>query len=320
MFKILLSFVLALIVAVVPLAQATVYYNQVAIDRSAKTIYAGNSNGIYVSTDSGKTWTKSSTCAVPSSLDISSDGQHAIAVFDPAGVCGPVQVTNNFGKTWSKPSFPLRANTMRDGDVSGNGQYMVAANLATGNGNDEIYVSNDYGSTFHAVTRTDSINLYSTVMNQAGDRIFVGQSVGVLFVSKDYGASFAPQSTVPYTGYYSTMSCNEDCSYLLATSTTGVTLSTDTGVSWNTTALPRNSDYSTVLSGSGQYQFAAGYRQNIYRSQDFGTTWSTAGNSPFTNWVSVDCDSTGQYVVASSSEKGIFLSSDYGNSWTVAEL
>jgi photosystem II stability/assembly factor-like uncharacterized protein len=286
--------ILALIVALFSVnflsTEATVYYEKVAMDRSGKTIYASNSLGIFVSTDSGASWTQISTCAAPSSIDISSDGQYAMAVFNPSGLCGPVQVTTNFGKTWTKPSFPLRATTLRDGDVSGNGQYMIAVNYASGNGNNEIFVSKDFGTTFIAVDRTDSINLYSTSMSLSADKIYVGQSVGILFVSKDFGTTFSPISTTPYTGYYSGLACDEDCSHLLATSTSGVSRSSDNGVSWNVTSLPRNSAYQISLNGDGHYQFAAGNHQSIYRSEDYGVSWLPADNSPTTNWASLDCN------------------------------
>jgi hypothetical protein len=157
-------------------------------------------------------------------------------------------------------------------------------------------------------------------MSLSADKIYVGQSVGILFVSKDYGTTFSPISTTPYTGYYSGLACDADCSYLLATSTSGVSRSSDNGVSWNVTSLPRNSAYQVSLNGDGQYQFAAGYRQSIYRSEDYGLSWLPAGNSPTTNWASLDCDSTGQHVVASSTERGVFLSSDFGMTWTKANL
>ena len=320
-FKILLSFIVAVVVALMPQVKSTVYYNSVAMDRSGKVVYASNTDGIYVSTDAGATWTKtSSTCGTTAGLDISNDGQYAMAVYDPAGLCGPVQVSNNFGKTWTKPSFPLRTNTVIDGDVSGDGKIMFVANLASGNGNDEIFVSSDYGASFHAVPRSDSINLYSTVMSQAGDRMYVGQSAGILFLSKDFGSTFGPVTTVPYTGYYSTMSCNADCTYMLAVGLSTVTLSTDAGTTWNSTAISKNTGYKTVINDNGQYMFASGYHGKIQRSTDYGVTWATADNSPLTNWVSMDCDSTGQHIVASSSEKGIYLSSDYGVTYTLSKF
>ena len=311
---------LVVVLAVAFQACAQTYYGKVAMDRSGKIIYASNTLGIHISTDGGNSWTKTTDCGSVKSLDVSNDGKTVLAVFDPALVCGPVMVSNDFGKTWSKPSLPKRANTMTDGDVSGDGKTMVTANFATGNGDDEIFVSNDYGATFNAVTRSDSINLYSTVISQGGDKIFVGQSVGILFFSNNYGSTFGPLSTQPYTGYYSTLSCDAECTNMLASSTSGVSVSHDAGASWNaTTSLPRNSNYLTALSDNGQKQYAVGYHQKIYRSQDNGATWEIV-STPITNWSGVDCDATGNLVVASSTERGIYVSSDAGATWTASKL
>jgi photosystem II stability/assembly factor-like uncharacterized protein len=301
-------------------APNSVYYDEVAMDRSAKSIYASNSFGIFISTNFGNNWTQVSTCVAPSSFDISGDGQYAMAVFDPSGVCGPVLITANFGKDWFKPSFPRHVTTVRDGDISENGQYMIIANFASGNGKDEIFMSNDFGISFQPVAHSDSINLYSTVMSRSGNQIYVGQSVGILFLSQSYGVSFSPLATVPNTGYYSRLNCDDDCLYLLATTSSGVNLSNDSGVTWKSTTLPNNGAYHTVLSSSGQYQYAAGNRDFIYRSDNYGLTWQTSTDSPRSNWASLDCDQSGAYVIASSVEKGVYLSSDYGETWKLSNL
>ena len=296
------------------------YYDEVAMDRSGQIIYGSNTNGIHISRDGGKTWKVSSDCIAPSSLDVSSDGQYALAVFNPSGPCGRAITTSDSGQTWSKPTLPSRAKSFIDADVSGDGKVMIIVEWNTGNGQNDIYASQDYGANFQEVNRTDCINLYSVTMSLAGDRIFVGQSYGLLLQSKDYGVTFNPVTTVPYQGSYSKLSCDEKGSYILASSSNGVSISTNGGLNFNGTTLPRNVNYRTAINGDGQYQYAIGSRQMIYRSEDFGLTWATAENSPMTNWASVDCDRSGQFAVASSEERGFYLTSDFGKTWTLANV
>jgi photosystem II stability/assembly factor-like uncharacterized protein len=298
-----------------------VYYNTVAIDRSGKLGYVSNSVGLFVTKDLGKSWNKLTSCAYASSLDVSNDGKTIMAIYNPpVGTgCGAISTSNDYGATWNKPSLPV-STTIIDGDVSGSGQYMVAVNFATGNGNDDVYISSDYGSIFTPVKGTDSINLYSGVVSQAGDRIFAGQSIGILLQSTDLGSSFHLQTTSPYQSTYSSMTCNEDCKYILATSTNSVSLSADFGVSWNATALQRGSAYNVALSSSGQVQYAGGFKMRLFKSTDYGQTWFVLDASTITNWSSIDCDATGQIVIASSTEKGPYFSTDAGATWTASTL
>ena len=81
---------------------------------------------------------------------------------------------------------------------------------------------------------------------------------------------------------------------------------------------PVAANWRTVaINSTGQIQFAGANGGLVYRSMDYGVTWS-ALTLPSRAWVSVAVSSTGQYVVAASSDGTVvrlYNSSDYGATW-----
>ena len=65
---------------------------------------------------------------------------------------------------------------------------------------------------------------------------------------------------------------------------------------------------------SGKYQTAVVYNGYIYRSTDYGVTWSQVGNS--NNWYSVAMSSDGKYQTAVVHGGYIYRSTDYGVTWS----
>jgi len=82
---------------------------------------------------------------------------------------------------------------------------------------------------------------------------------------------------------------------------------------------PAAGDWRTVaMNSTGQIQFAAANAGLVYRSMDYGVTWSVLTLAS-RNWNSVAVSSTGQYVVTVSSDGStdrLYNSSDYGVTWT----
>ena len=77
-------------------------------------------------------------------------------------------------------------------------------------------------------------------------------------------------------------------------------------------------DWRTVaINSTGQIQFAAANAGLVWRSMDYGVSWS-ALTLPSRAWASVAVSSTGQHVVAASSDGSnhrLYNSSDYGVTW-----
>lgn len=112
-------------------------------------------------------------------------------------------------------------------------------------------------------------------------------------------------------GKYVLVGANYDTSRLLLLSTNGgTTFSRIDG----TSNLPGGVQYySHAISDSGQYQYTVcATGGTIYRSSDYGATW-TAGSANAGTTV-VSCDGTGMRVL-SNYTSGIVYSNDYGSSW-----
>jgi photosystem II stability/assembly factor-like uncharacterized protein len=61
----------------------------------------------------------------------------------------------------------------------------------------------------------------------------------------------------------------------------------------------------------------------IYRSSDYGSTFSPLTNSPQAIWQTITSDATGQHLVAGQSDSSflkLYYSTDYGTTWTISNV
>lgn len=73
-----------------------------------------------------------------------------------------------------------------------------------------------------------------------------------------------------------------------------------------------------AMSSNGQYQTTLEYQGGIYRSTDYGVTWTDVSPTGYnsTMWSSITISDTGQYQSAVAYNTNIFISNDYGVTWT----
>jgi len=72
--------------------------------------------------------------------------------------------------------------------------------------------------------------------------------------------------------------------------------------------------YNSLLN-EGKYQTAVVNGGYIYRSHDYGETWTPIATY-YKNWISVSVSSSGQYQTAVANGEYIYISQNYGVSWT----
>lgn len=289
------------------------YWYALDSDESGKILLAASSGGIYVSTNAGANWATNLNCTYIGGAAVSGNGQHmALAADAFSPVCGAVIVSNDFGNTWKTASFPLRTYSLRGVSIDSTGKNIAVVNYASGNGQDDIYLSTDYGATFHA-TKSDCIYLSSIAMGYSGETVVAGQGTGILLKSNDYGATFSVPNSMSNSYYY--LSCNNDCSVILSSNYAGVSVSNDGGKTWTVTVLPRGKNYKTAMDSTGKLQIAATPHSPIYISSDYGVTWVTT-TSPSRNWYDVTSDITGQYLAAAAFGEQIYVSRDFGKTWS----
>ncbi len=240
-------------------------------------------------------WT---TTAAPSAawtgLTSSSDGTHLAAVANAAGI----YTSNDSGATWNL-AYSTTGSYWGSIASSSDGSHIVAASeVSTGSGidNGTIYVSSDYGAHW-----TPSIQSTSTP-NAAPAEDW--RSVAI---SSD-GTHLFAISNVSATG-------------LPSTSSSGLYISTDSGLTWtkNPQGLWYDAPTPSVAISSNGSQIAVANSNYIYVSRDGGSTWANefeAGS--YFRYITSSSDGT--HLAAISNDADVYLSSDSGASWHSSPL
>jgi len=70
-----------------------------------------------------------------------------------------------------------------------------------------------------------------------------------------------------------------------------------------------------AMSASGQYQTALDNGGDIYRSVDYGVTWTSIGQTTLNIWSGIAMSASGQYQTAFDNTGNIYRSIDYGATW-----
>ena len=146
---------------------------------------------------------------------------------------------------------------------------------------------------------------------------------GLLEVSGDGGNTWTNKSPITYPeGLYNDVSMSASGQYQTVVDNIGyIFYSQNYGASFvkNIAAGSRRWTCVAVSRYTGQYQIAGvngGYLANLYRSVNYGLTWSVIGG--FTGfWNSVAISGNGQYQLSGSWIDGyMYVSSNYGANWT----
>jgi hypothetical protein len=197
---------------------------------SWKQLNLSGTNGLPTATNSG--WIGAA---------ISSTGQYMLlALYSNPG---NMYLSTNFGVSWSLiTGVPTSTTNYFVPSISATGQYMLITNYINGS-----YISNNYGSTWTLLGRTNGLNQTANVghvnsnMSDNGQYMAIaGNFSNTIFVSNNYGVTWSPSLStkdmnsvcVSATGQYMIASCTNERG-------SGVYSSTDYGVTWSkSTKLP----------------------------------------------------------------------------------
>jgi photosystem II stability/assembly factor-like uncharacterized protein len=277
----------------------------------------GTTRDVYVSDDSGATWTRTFFGLYPSIFIIHGSDVFALAP-SGGGSCGQsggmFRTTDN-GASWTNISIP--SNYWYHTTLVSDGTEIYAGSLASTffGSFGGVFRSTDDGTTWQDRSPGLShLNISSLV--QVGNNLFAGTSGGNVFTSTDDGINWRSASvglTDPNINSLSPIGTN-----LFAGTNTGLFLTTNSGLSWNqiTNGLPPNhSATGVVSSGSNLLAGVSGFpgTSGVYISADNGLTWS---QSSLMLSYPVGFAIVGTNVFAALSPGGVFLSTDHGSSWT----
>ena len=224
---------------------------------------------------------------------------------------------------WAQTSSPTNV-AWYDIAVSNNGANIVSVANPGG-----IYISSNYGSSWHVTSAPD---LKWRAVTSSGDgrllTALVDDTTSVIFQSYDYGSTWIDITSS--TGLlpsqeWTAIACSDSGQYLAALNTNdAIYVSNNYGATWTETTISIFW-FDVAVSVSGQYMVAvAGSNSGnggVIISRDFGENWarSEGAESDNNQWVSAAITANGQtiYAVDSLTIGGIYVTYDAGDTWSV---
>lgn len=270
-----------------------------AASRDGTRLAAAGSYGLlYVSTNSGSSWSESKTVGSGpepqrpwTGLASSADGNRLIAVAN----FNPIYLSINAGQSWnwSGPTGVWAAVA-----VSGDGLKAIAAEHQAG----LLYLSADGGTTWQP-SPAPNCRWRSVAMSADGSKLVAGSDFGTnynqlpsIYTSTNSGASWSLTSAPAYP--WQALACSSDGSKLAAGAYGGaIYLSEDSGVTWAPAHVPSLRWSGIACSADGTRLAADAWEGDVYVSNDSGQTWAKA-NAPAVSWQTIASSSDGLRLVA----------------------
>ena len=229
-------------------------YNATSLAIKGDTIYVGNSEDVFVSTNNGKDWT---SCGLQKYINCLSSKENRIY----AGTENGIFCSNNNGVNW----VPIDS-----GFVNNNIQAITNfQNKIIASTNYEIYVSTDTNYNWKSIS-----SVGAECFTSIGNSIFAG-AYGNVFISADSCKNWASvKNGLPSLFQVYSLTAKEENVY--AGLGQGLYVSTDAGSNWN--LINTNFLMVTALSVNGDRIFAGTWGMGVYISSDNGDNW--VWNSP----------------------------------------
>jgi len=251
---------------------------------------------------------------------------------------GPSGNWSTFGQTLSGvggyANNPMSTVSSLGGCISWNGQYVI---ITVGNAGYGPFYSNNGGQTFSTVSPSASSvgNFWGCAISASGQYVLISNLTNV-YLSSNY-LPMPLSALYSYSGYTSVLTVTSTRSalsmsasgqyavfaYSASSTTGGIYVSSNYGVSWTLVSGTNYPWQSVSMSASGQYITACcnGTANNIYISSNWGTSYSlpTTSLSGVSGWTSVKVSASAQWQVACASNY-VYYSSNYGVTWTASSM
>jgi hypothetical protein len=258
-------------------------FRQIAMDEDGQYVLAAakdvssDMGFLYLSSNSGTTWTSKLSKRSWQNLSISATGQYMYACGWDDSV-SPVDYyiyrSTNYGSSFTQinvTSLGLTSKSIiRDVQVSPDGQYVIFS-YENPSGNDILFLSSDYGATFGGIYSASVIQGCS-VSQYCGLLTVYGQTPTGLKTSTDGGLNWIIQSG----GTLGNVHPNYNGQYQLSGKGSASTITTN---SWSTSiAGPTGvNSFVNYISAQGDFMVFVRYSGGsigIYISNNYGTTWT----------------------------------------------
>ena len=236
-------------------------YSAVASSLDGKNLLTANTGGLlYVSRDSGTTWTGRDSTRNWADLGMSADGSVMMAsVYN-----GAIYVSTDFGTNWTASASGSAAWA----GLSCSSDGMTAASIAQ---NGSLYLSTNRGVSFAAIPAAGTRNWSGVAVSADGRRIVATVNPGQIMTSSDAGGSWRANGP---SANWSAVASSIDGTNLVASVNGGfVYTSADAGATWLSRGTT-NRWNSVTTSTDGRRLAATATGGQIYTSDDGGGTWA----------------------------------------------
>jgi len=282
---------------------------------------AGTGTNLYKSINGGANW---SNVSYFNGNDIgvvcvSSTGQYMlVSAYPLENNTETLYLSSDYGISWS--SIASTTSGFSSFDISDNGQYIVYVIV-----NGQLYISNNYGSSFSTSGSPGVTNWRSVAISSNGQYITAVSFGNAIWVSSNYGASYTSKSYSP--NHWAAVVISSSGQYQVAGGDT-IYRSTNYGSTWTNTGISVSNGWGALaMSADGQRLLGLSYYRNLelYKSTNAGANWSTVttiGSSGNGNWrcVAISPDGVTQLVGANGNvwpTNDIWLSTDSGANFSV---
>jgi uncharacterized protein (TIGR03437 family) len=243
-----------------------------AVASSAKApsvLFAGTSQGMYKSIDTGKTW---------SALSLDANLQVYAVVADPAtpsivyaGTSGGTYKTTDAGATW-RPVDPNKNILILVANPNRPGTLFSGIGVDGSTDGPTLYRSTDAGATWSLLSHSPGLVFALACDATNPDVLYAaaGYNPRSIYKTSDAGNSWTKLADLPVVNSTFALAASADTIY--AATDNGVAISRDGGATWNATSVTRLADNVAVDPNNPKVAYAnAG---GIFLTTDSGATWS----------------------------------------------
>lgn len=267
---------------------------------------------IWISRDRGSSWQNILSNSYSSGICITEAGKNVIITLTSASY---ISISTDYADTWSSVATPA---IFEDVYASETTQYITGVQL-----NGYIYVSSDFGATWTQKTSLGLLGVIECVISSSGEFQLVATQDLSLYRSADFGATFTAISIVDYA--WNSVIMSKDGKYQGALSNNGSSnsslwMSSNFGVTWAKKALTTSNWTNVGMSGDGKYLTVGHFSQKMYRSIDYGVTWTITNSALSVTSVHPALSSTGKYQTVGINGSYLSVSSDYGLNWGISTI
>ncbi len=276
----------------------------------------GIAPGVYISTDSGATWTLSGLAGIDA---------HGVACDERIGrvfaaTSTGVYVSSDEASSWLllQNGIPPEIKAFSSICVASNGGLFVGApqrSDADGTYPGGIFSSDDNGATWNRCNAGIGFPDIRHLVAAPWGTLFAvqGRGTGYLYRSSDSGKTWSPTGVHNIT---TPAGMAFDPPYAYVTSNFGVFVSSNDGLTWEARNAGIDAVDASDLLLAGDTIFAATLGSGVFMSKDAGLSWVPRNSGMIDYRISVLLRAENGALIAGSSPGLCYISSDNGENWT----